>query len=455
MKKLEFVRDVQEGLGNVTNAYFLFPYAFIGSRAQLDYIIKTNYTDDKLGRRSALHISDQCFALFGVSIALREESVYRSRFNDGILMLQQSGLIEKIKNDVRWDMIRSSKGGLLTVYSGKVLKMPSTEEKGLTLADTEGMFLLLGIGFLIAAGVLVSEWVGGCTNKCIRIVRVRREQKKEEHRVEEEERREADVLAQRALESVSTVLGIGLDETHHQIQSESQKSSRSSSISVQELSPAMLSEMYNGPQRKHANIIMIDGKMMNEFEALQYANDFKEEEETIDQNFKFLISEKSSSTEFSEIDDEESKNSEDLVDLSDVNEEMTAAPPVTSSRHARSQSFSEAPEPNRRPSTSHERKNLVDDDFNTTSLKNRLVTQVEINLQTSAPKKNETQNLNKVEAFFGEKIDDLNLNSKENAKSQHNHDNQNESNIENYSNSEIQSQSARKRAKNTIKSKKF
>lgn len=39
-KKLEYVRDIHEGIGNVTNAYFLFPYAFIGSRAQLDYMVK-------------------------------------------------------------------------------------------------------------------------------------------------------------------------------------------------------------------------------------------------------------------------------------------------------------------------------------------------------------------------------------------------------------------------------
>lgn len=144
-KKLEYVRDMREGLGNVTNAYFLFPYAFIGSRSQLEYIIQTNFTDDKLGRRSALHISDQCFALFGVGLAMPEESVYRARFNDGLLMLQQSGLTNKIANDVRWDMLRSKTGSLLQIFQGKSKKTISTDEKGLTLADTEGMFLLLGL----------------------------------------------------------------------------------------------------------------------------------------------------------------------------------------------------------------------------------------------------------------------------------------------------------------------
>lgn len=44
IKKLEFVIDVEEGLNNVTKA-FIWPYAFIGSKSQLEYIIATNYSD--------------------------------------------------------------------------------------------------------------------------------------------------------------------------------------------------------------------------------------------------------------------------------------------------------------------------------------------------------------------------------------------------------------------------
>ncbi|KAG5679614.1 hypothetical protein PVAND_009174 [Polypedilum vanderplanki] len=152
-----------------------------------------------------------------------EKSVYRGRFNDGILMLQQSGIIQKIMNDVRWDMMRTSSGALLQIGIGKALKITSTEEKGLTLADTEGMFLLLGIGFLIAAGALVSEWVDGFTNKCMKLVKVKQEKKREEHRLEEErieaerieeEKKYATELAKHALHSVSSTAGILLDESN-------------------------------------------------------------------------------------------------------------------------------------------------------------------------------------------------------------------------------------------------
>lgn len=46
------------------------------------------------------------------------------------------------------------------------LKITSIEEKGLTLEDTQGMFLLLGAGCLLAAIALLSEWMGGFSRRC-------------------------------------------------------------------------------------------------------------------------------------------------------------------------------------------------------------------------------------------------------------------------------------------------
>lgn len=44
MNRLEFVANVEEGVNNVTQAWF-WPYAFIASKEELEYIIYTNYTD--------------------------------------------------------------------------------------------------------------------------------------------------------------------------------------------------------------------------------------------------------------------------------------------------------------------------------------------------------------------------------------------------------------------------
>lgn len=45
LKDLEYVANVEEGLNNVTKAFF-WPYAFIGSRSQLEYIVEGNFTNE-------------------------------------------------------------------------------------------------------------------------------------------------------------------------------------------------------------------------------------------------------------------------------------------------------------------------------------------------------------------------------------------------------------------------
>lgn len=329
-------------------------------------------------------------------------------------MLQQSGLIEKIRNDVRWDMIRSSKGGYLAVTPVKSLRMASNEEKGLTLADTEGMFLFLGIGFLVASGVLVSEWVGGCTNKCIRLVRVKRLKKHEEERIEDE-RREAEYLAKTALKSASRAIGLSFSSTKEtllniQTESPSHKSSRSSSVSVHELSPAMLTEMYNGPTNTNSNIVMIDGKMMSETDALKYANGFKHDEEVIDTNFEFLNSEKSSNSSIYQNIDESKEVLNSIASKYSEYDEKPNTAPSDGHHHARKPStcgsldrFESVDCQNSKnnsgptPASKHDEKLHFNETVGLISDENKKVTQVEINLQAPTP--------TDVEDFFGEKVE--------------------------------------------------
>ncbi|XP_050680593.1 ionotropic receptor 21a [Leptidea sinapis] len=47
MKKLEFVRDIETGIRNVTKAFF-FPYAFLGSKSELEYLIQANFSKSEL-----------------------------------------------------------------------------------------------------------------------------------------------------------------------------------------------------------------------------------------------------------------------------------------------------------------------------------------------------------------------------------------------------------------------
>nr|AOE48118.1 putative ionotropic receptor IR14 [Scaeva pyrastri] len=169
-KKMEFVSTLEEGIGNVTQSFF-WNYAFLGSRAQLEYLVQSNFSDDVLGRRSALHLSEECFAPFHIGFVLPKNSVYAEKLDLAILIAQESGLIAKITNEVSWVMQRSASGKLLQASSSHALKERIQEERQLTTADTEGMFLLMAIGYVLGGLALGSEIIGGFTNKCRQILR--------------------------------------------------------------------------------------------------------------------------------------------------------------------------------------------------------------------------------------------------------------------------------------------
>lgn len=144
-----------------------------------------------VGKRSALHIGEECMSIFGISFMFPHNSVYTKRLNDAILRFSAHGIILKITNEMQWDLQRSDTGRLLQTSKHKKFSFADVEERKLNLADTEGllrlcsyiiysklfvyilihsfhlgMFLLMGIGYLVAVSVLVSEIVGGCARRC-------------------------------------------------------------------------------------------------------------------------------------------------------------------------------------------------------------------------------------------------------------------------------------------------
>ncbi|XP_051156370.1 ionotropic receptor 21a isoform X2 [Leptopilina boulardi] len=157
LKSVELVPSISDGVRNASRAFF-WPYAFLGSRTALEYSVQTNLSQNWKTKRSLLHISDECFVRFGVSIVLKSQSFYTEPFNKVILRAKQSGLIRKIQRDIEWDVQRSSTGKFLQVIKGFTYSIP-IEEKELALDDTQGMFLILGSGFLIAILSILTEYV--------------------------------------------------------------------------------------------------------------------------------------------------------------------------------------------------------------------------------------------------------------------------------------------------------
>lgn len=131
-------------------------------------------------------------------------SVYAVRINNIIARLHQSGLITKLFTELQAELLREkrmrtgSATALLRAPTAKQLRVDDAEERGLTVADTEGMFLLMGCGYGVALALLLSEMVGGFTNRCRRMGRLRREQRQQEEAdaaADEEEREHTREMA--------------------------------------------------------------------------------------------------------------------------------------------------------------------------------------------------------------------------------------------------------------------
>lgn len=100
-----------------------------------------------------------------------KNTVYVKVLNDLILRFAASGLDLKISSDMAWDLQRSDTQNLLASTKSKTFSMADVVERKLNLADTEGMFLLMAIGYILAGSVLFSEIVDGCARSCRAFVR--------------------------------------------------------------------------------------------------------------------------------------------------------------------------------------------------------------------------------------------------------------------------------------------
>ncbi|XP_065085295.1 ionotropic receptor 21a [Ochlerotatus camptorhynchus] len=327
ISRLKFASSIDEGIRNVTQA-FLISYAFIGSKAELEYLVQSNFSKEAPNRRYTLHVSKQCFSLFGVSYVFQLNAVYRDKFNNAILYMQEAGILTKLGKDVSWDMQKTKHGRYRQASVGMTLRVPTGGEKGLTLGDTEGMFLLMGVGYLVGVAVLISEWVGGCTNKCREIIKARKDRflspgssvpqsnasSANQNSLRKKRRPSGkEYSLMDTAESSSTNALTPHDPDIGSTGSDGSAGSnqkRSLSDSIHNVSSSTLQDLYDGPSRRHSTIVYVDGKMMSEEDARRYVASEKKNkhhsslssvvEHEVSRLFKYLDDHKSTQEDLSE-----------------------------------------------------------------------------------------------------------------------------------------------------------
>ncbi|KAK9499114.1 hypothetical protein O3M35_003620 [Rhynocoris fuscipes] len=157
LTNIDFANDYLEGLKKVSgNKSSDRKSVFLGSKHLLEYAVRANYTPSDSTKRLLLHISGECFVPLMTTIAFPPRTTYIEHLNLALLNLLQFGYLEKITRDLHWIIYRSSTSKLLQAKSTKLHSAPS-EDRELTLGDTQGMFLLLGAGFAIALTALIVE----------------------------------------------------------------------------------------------------------------------------------------------------------------------------------------------------------------------------------------------------------------------------------------------------------
>ncbi|XP_014213410.1 ionotropic receptor 21a [Copidosoma floridanum] len=162
-RKIEYVPSVLEGIQNASRAYF-WPYAFLASRTSLDYIVQTDFAPTWATKRTLMHISEECFVRYNVVQLYPNGSLYTRSMNDFVLRATETGLIGQMVTDIDWQLQRNT-----MLMNKQITKRMSQKiqvvERNLTVEDTQGMFMLLGIGFLLALAVLSVENFTGRLDK--------------------------------------------------------------------------------------------------------------------------------------------------------------------------------------------------------------------------------------------------------------------------------------------------
>ncbi|XP_058803801.1 cilia- and flagella-associated protein 58-like [Phymastichus coffea] len=157
--RLDLVPELLEGVRNASRAYF-WPYAFLGSRTALDYLVQTDFAPSLATRRSLLHVSGECFVRFQVVQLLPRGSLLTGRLSAFVARAAEHGLLGRIAADVDWEVQRLARLAGRKVTKGPAQTAP-LENRVLAVEDTQGMFLVLGAGLLAALLALGCERLGG------------------------------------------------------------------------------------------------------------------------------------------------------------------------------------------------------------------------------------------------------------------------------------------------------
>ncbi|XP_042223952.1 glutamate receptor ionotropic, delta-1-like [Homarus americanus] len=149
------VRGFNDVLETDVNLHSLFndvetgEFALIENKQYLELQIGARYT---YGSHASIRIVPECLQIYSIGLAFQKNSPLKLHLNSLILQLFESGVVHKWQGEVV-DYFRSQYASRRPRTSGNSRSRP------LNLAHLQGVFYVLGIGYLVSTLILVLELI--------------------------------------------------------------------------------------------------------------------------------------------------------------------------------------------------------------------------------------------------------------------------------------------------------
>jgi hypothetical protein len=101
-----------------------------------------------------MRVMKECMSRFFISLGLAKNSPYTAAFNEGVIRLEEAGIMDKWQRDV---LLRRGNRNISSMLQDKRNVRDSTGPLKLSVANLQGAFILLLIGNSAATFVFISE----------------------------------------------------------------------------------------------------------------------------------------------------------------------------------------------------------------------------------------------------------------------------------------------------------
>jgi hypothetical protein len=101
-----------------------------------------------------MRVMKECMSRFFISLGLAKDSPYTTAFNEGVIRLEEAGIMDKWQTDV---LLRRGNRNISSMLQEKRNIINSAGPLKLSMANLQGAFIVLLLGNTVATVIFISE----------------------------------------------------------------------------------------------------------------------------------------------------------------------------------------------------------------------------------------------------------------------------------------------------------